>query len=87
MAEELWLVKVRRYGGGESVVRQHSDKGLAEDQAAAWNQQYQTDAAYVEKWEASKSDWPGRVNAVTNDPHRIERRKSITPGVTVRRRG
>lgn len=52
------LVKVRRYDGSESVLRRHSDPGLAQLQADAYNQAFQTDACYVEDYDPAKDEWP-----------------------------
>ena len=58
-----WLAKVRRYtpkdmGTAESVLSKHATKLEAEEAVATWNMMYQTDTAYVEKWEAEKMYWP-----------------------------
>lgn len=49
--EEEWLVKVKRYGGGESVIARFSYKPEAQDLADAYNKKYQTDTYYVEKFD------------------------------------
>lgn len=53
-----WLMKVRHYSGAESVMSSHSTETLAQQEADAWNQRYQTDTAYAEKFEQDKLDWP-----------------------------
>lgn len=58
MAEGQWLVKVARYGGGESVVAIMGTRSAAEAEAAWWNAQYQSDNYYVEAWDKEKvGDW------------------------------
>jgi len=52
------LVKVRRYDGSESVLRRHSDPVMAQLQADAYNEAYQTDACYVEDYDPAKDEWP-----------------------------
>lgn len=52
------LVKVRRYDGSESVLRRHSDPELAQLQADAYNQAFQTDTCYVEDYDPAKDEWP-----------------------------
>lgn len=45
-----WAVKVKRYGGGESVISIHDEENVARSVAKARNRDYQTDSYYVEKW-------------------------------------
>lgn len=52
------LVKVRRYDGSESVLRRHSDPELAQMQADAYNEAFQTDTCYVEDYDPAKDEWP-----------------------------
>ena len=54
----MWLVKVRRYGGGESVVSRHRFKIEAERNAQQMNEWYQTDRYYVEEFDQAKQHWP-----------------------------
>lgn len=44
-----WLVKVRHYGGGTSVVRDFDERALALLSAAAHNDRYQSENYYVEE--------------------------------------
>lgn len=44
-----WLVKVRHYRGGESVIGHCDSRAAADATAAARNARYQTDATYVEE--------------------------------------
>lgn len=44
------VVKVKRYGGGYSVIDIASDKETAEALAKEFNDQYQTDTYYVEPY-------------------------------------
>jgi len=58
-----WLAKVKRYtpeGAAEatSVLTHCNERSEAQKVVDDWNDRYQTDAAYVEKWERSKMDWP-----------------------------
>lgn len=46
-----WAVKLKLYGGGESVISIHDDVQVAHSVAKKRNREYQTDAYYVEKWE------------------------------------
>lgn len=52
------LVKLRGYDGSESVLRRHSDPELAQLQADAYNQAFQTDTCYVEDYDPAKDEWP-----------------------------
>lgn len=44
-----WLVKVRRYTGGTSVLTDFTVQSFAQSYADEWNRVYQTDTAYVEE--------------------------------------
>ncbi len=44
-----WLLKVNRYGGGSSVLRDYDNRDDAKSDADLWNEAYQTDTAYVEE--------------------------------------
>ena len=54
-----WLVKLKRTGF-ESVIAQHRTEQSAINHATVFNDQYQTDEYYVEKWQAALSEWPTR---------------------------
>lgn len=43
-----WYVKVRRYGGGESVIAVRDTQDEADGVAASMNEAYMTDAYYAE---------------------------------------
>lgn len=49
--EGLWVTKVRRYGGGSSILDVASTKDKAQALADEFNQQYQTDNYYIEKYD------------------------------------
>lgn len=51
----MWLVKVKRYRGGESIVSYHKDRTLAEEVAYQHNFAYQTDAYYVEEYTQNRN--------------------------------
>lgn len=51
MKGDEWVLKVRRYGGGESVICTFSSKVDAQAMANERNQTYQTDTYYVEKFD------------------------------------
>lgn len=53
-----WLAKLRRYGGGESVMSRHATKHDAQLVVDEWNTQHQTDSAYVEQYDKSKDEGP-----------------------------
>ena len=53
-----WLVRVRRYTGGESVVSRHEFKSEADRDAQQMNEWYQTDRYYVEEFDPAKQHWP-----------------------------
>ena len=55
---EGWLVKVRRYTGGESVVDSCPTEASAVDVARRFNEAYQTDTYYVEEYDKEKVQWP-----------------------------
>ena len=53
-----WIVKVRRYGGGTSVVSHRFDElHKAQMEADRKNEEYQTDAYYVEMYDPMKAGW------------------------------
>lgn len=52
--EDRWIVKVRRPGGGESVLSEPLGKDAAAAQADALNANYQTDDHYIEKFDPSQ---------------------------------
>lgn len=56
-----WLVKVKRYGGGESIIAREELEWQAEDLAGAYNRKYQTDTYYVEKYDPEKAKGFGRL--------------------------
>lgn len=43
-----WYVKVKRYGGGDSVVATRATEGAATEAADAMNRNYMTDTFYAE---------------------------------------
>lgn len=51
MSGPTWLAKLKRYGGGESVMSRHSTHLAAQEVVHDWNTRYQSDMAYVELWE------------------------------------
>jgi hypothetical protein len=54
-----WVAKVRRPGGGESVLRGRGTRAEAQAAADAYNEPYQSDDAYVEEWDSVKAAaWP-----------------------------
>ena len=53
-----WLMKVKRYGGGESVVVSKATREQAQAAADDWNDTYQTDVAFIEECDRAKVDWP-----------------------------
>jgi hypothetical protein len=57
MTQGQWLAKVRHYRGGESVLTYRESRTEAQADADAWNERYQTDAAFVEAWDPAKT-WP-----------------------------
>lgn len=61
------LVKVRRYDGSESVLRRHSDPGLAQLQVDAYNEAYQTDACFMEDYDPAKDEWPTMSSQVARE--------------------
>jgi hypothetical protein len=54
---DRWLAKVRRYGGGESVVLSGS-QDVCERLVRTYNEDYQTDTYWAEPWEEEKLNWP-----------------------------
>lgn len=48
--DEVWLTKVRRYGGGTSILDMNDTKEKAQALADEFNQTYQTDNYYVERY-------------------------------------
>ena len=50
-----WYTKVKRYGGGESVLQGFETKEEARQLAAELNEQYQTDSYYAEEHIPSKT--------------------------------
>ena len=52
-----WLVKVRRYGGGESVIARYEYREAAEQHADDLNRAYQSDNYYVEEFDQAKQHW------------------------------
>ena len=52
-----WLVKVRRYGGGESVIARYEHREAAEQHADDMNRAYQSDNYYVEQLDQAKQSW------------------------------
>lgn len=51
--EEQWVTKVRRNGGGTSVLDVASSKEKAQALADEFNEQYQTDNYYIEKYDGA----------------------------------
>jgi len=53
-----WLVKVKHYRGGESILDSFENKQDAQLKVDALNGQYQTDNHYVERFDPNKlSSW------------------------------
>jgi len=50
-----WLVKVKHYGGGESVVARHESRALAELTATIRNDEYHTDNYYAEECDPTRA--------------------------------
>lgn len=50
----MWLTKVRRYGGGTSVISSWDTKKEAEDHRDGLNSHLQTDAYYCEPYDPEK---------------------------------
>lgn len=55
MDERPWLVKVRRNGGGESVVSRWSHRADAEEDVGFRNADIQSDNYYVEQYDPTKA--------------------------------
>lgn len=53
-----WLAKVKRYGGGESVVGIFKTRDEACDEVDRCNRDYQSNIYYVEEYDPAKSEWP-----------------------------
>jgi hypothetical protein len=49
--EGAWVTKVRRNGGGTSILDVASTKAKAQALADEFNEQYQTDNYYIEKYD------------------------------------
>jgi hypothetical protein len=48
------MAKVKRYGGGESVIGFRVPLSVARTMVSDWNSQYHTDAAYYEEFDTEK---------------------------------
>lgn len=57
-----WLVKIRRYDGGDSVFQRVATKSYADTIAEVWNKNYQTDTYYVEAFKPEKMEWPDALH-------------------------
>lgn len=57
-SEDRWLVKRRHYAGGESVIIFNMTEEKAGRAAALFNEAYQTDNYYAEKFDLQKFNWP-----------------------------
>lgn len=55
MKSPKWAVKIRRNGGGESVVEWHPTEALAQEIADWYNEGIQSDNYYIEEWDERKS--------------------------------
>lgn len=51
-----WLVKVRRYGGGESVIARYEHREAAEQHTDDMNRAYQSNNYYVEEWKGATDE-------------------------------
>lgn len=58
MSGPTWLAKLRRYGGGESILSRHNTHLAAQEVVHDWNTRYQTDSAYVEKYDPFRASFP-----------------------------
>jgi hypothetical protein len=58
MGDNLWLAKVRHYDGGDSVLMSRPTKEQAQAIVDTYNEEYQTDSAYVEEFDPEKFHWP-----------------------------
>ena len=50
-----WIVKIRRYDGSTSVVKQFTLEPMARNYAGRLNEEYQTNTYYVERYDPSKA--------------------------------
>ena len=66
MKSPKWAVKIRRNGGGGSVVEWHSTEAMAQEIADWYNEGIQSDNYYVEEWDERKS-WK---RTVKRNPHK-----------------
>jgi hypothetical protein len=62
LTEMKYLAKVRRYGGGETVIAWCVGREYAEAKADEWNTNYQTDTAYVEPYDPLKNTFNHVIN-------------------------
>ncbi|MGN6742814.1 MAG: hypothetical protein ACTHJL_05885 [Amnibacterium sp.] len=54
-----WVVKLHRGSGDDAVLGFHPSRLAAMRQAHEFNRRYQTEAAVVEEFDASREPWPG----------------------------
>lgn len=55
---KVWYLKIKRYGGGESIIDSFKSEVAAKLAAEDWNRVYQTDTAYHERHDNAKAwDW------------------------------
>lgn len=66
MKSPKWAVKIRRNGGGESIIEWHSTEVVAQEMADLMNADIQSDSYYVEQWDERKS-WN---RTVKRNPHK-----------------
>ncbi|WP_440711811.1 hypothetical protein [Herbiconiux sp. YIM B11900] len=59
MAQTIWLVKVRRPGGGSSVITRYAELSSANADVRTRNADYQSESYYVERFDPSTAEWPG----------------------------
>lgn len=79
MSGPTWLAKLKRYGGGESILSRHSTYLAATEVVSDWNTRYQTDAAYVEKYDPLRASFPV-FQQVHSDVGRKIQKNLIHPG-------
>ena len=66
MKSPKWAVKIRRNGGGESIIEWHATEESAQEMADLMNADIQSDSYYVEQWDERKS-WN---RTVKRNPHK-----------------
>jgi hypothetical protein len=51
---KAWVLKLRRYTGSESIVRDYDTEEEAQAEADKRNAEYQSDTHYAEPWDPEK---------------------------------